>query len=101
MALVYQVIPAPLSVQVHLSPSMHPPTLLDSHHALQCGGQVLGFWMWWLFIVPSLRARKPQAQEKEALNWAFLATPLVSILMPFATKVSLQTRHFRWSMVGT
>jgi len=50
--------------------------------------------MWWLFIVPSLRARKPLAQEKEALNWAFLATPLVSILMPFATKVLLpqQTR---------
>jgi hypothetical protein len=54
--------------------------------------------MWWLFIVPSLRARKPLAQEKEALNWAFLATPLVSILMPFATKVSLQTRHLQWPM---
>lgn len=62
LALVYQVIPADLSVQV------------------------LGFWMWWLFIIPSLRARKPKTEEKEALNWAFLATPLVSIVMPTFTK---------------
>jgi len=48
--------------------------------------QVLGFWMWWLFIVPSLRARKPAAKEKEALNIAFLATPLVSVIMPSFTK---------------
>ena len=48
--------------------------------------QVLGFWMWWLFIVPSLRARKPKEEEKEALNIAFLATPLVSVAMPIITK---------------
>eukprot|EP01038_Epipyxis_sp_PR26KG_P004759 gene4759-6673_t len=48
--------------------------------------QVLGFWMWWLFIIPSLRARKPVDQEKEALNVAFLASPLVSLVMPVATK---------------
>ena len=48
--------------------------------------QVLGFWMWWLFIVPSLRARKPKEEEKEALNIAFLATPLVSVAMPILTK---------------
>ena len=58
----FKVIPAPLAVQV------------------------LGFWMWWLFIIPSLRARKPKAEEKEALNWAFLLTPLVSIAMPTFTK---------------
>jgi hypothetical protein len=48
--------------------------------------QVLGFWSWWLFIIPSLRARKPQYAEKEALNVAFLASPLVSITMPTFTK---------------
>ena len=48
--------------------------------------QVLGFWMWWLFIIPSLRARKPSAEEKDALNIAFLVTPLVSLVVPIATK---------------
>mmetsp|Transcript_8175 Transcript_8175/g.13771 ORF Transcript_8175/g.13771 Transcript_8175/m.13771 type:complete len:264 (+) Transcript_8175:1093-1884(+) len=48
--------------------------------------QVLGFWMWWLFIIPSLRARKPQAAEKEALDIAFLVTPLASIVAPTFTK---------------
>lgn len=48
--------------------------------------RVLGFWSWWLFIIPSLRARKPSYAEKEALNIAFLASPAVSILMPTFTK---------------
>lgn len=48
--------------------------------------KVLGFWMWWLFIIPSLRARKPKAQEKKALDIAFLASPLISFVLPFATK---------------
>ena len=48
--------------------------------------QVLGFWMWWLFIIPSLRARKPSAEEKKALNFAFLLTPLVSVAVPVFTK---------------
>ncbi|CAM9712365.1 unnamed protein product, partial [Ectocarpus fasciculatus] len=48
--------------------------------------QVLGFWFVWLFTVPSLRARKPGASEKVALDIAFLATPVVSFAMPFATK---------------
>ena len=49
--------------------------------------QVLGFWFVWLFTVPSLRARKPGASEKVALDIAFLATPVVSFAMPFITKV--------------
>lgn len=53
---------------------------------LQLPIRVLGFWMWWLFIVPSLRARKPGAKEKDALNIAFLATPAVSLIMPVVTK---------------
>jgi len=47
---------------------------------------VLGFWWWWLFIVPSLRSRRPSGPEKKALDIAFLGTPLISILSPIATK---------------
>ena len=49
--------------------------------------RVLGFWSWWLFIVPSLRSIKPlPRQEKTALDAAFLATLVVSLAAPFATK---------------
>lgn len=48
--------------------------------------QVLGYWFWWLFIVPSLRSRRPKGPEKKALDIAFLGTPLISILAPIATK---------------
>ena len=48
--------------------------------------QVLGYWFWWLFIVPSLRSRRPRGFEKKALDIAFLGTPLVSIAAPIVTK---------------
>ncbi|KAL9179703.1 hypothetical protein ACHAXT_008993 [Thalassiosira profunda] len=48
--------------------------------------QVLGFWWWWLFIVPSLRSRRPTGAEKKALDIAFLGTPLISLLSPVVTK---------------
>jgi hypothetical protein len=48
--------------------------------------KVLGFWWWWLFIVPSLRSRRPGGPEKQALDIAFLATPAISILSPVLTK---------------
>jgi hypothetical protein len=49
--------------------------------------RVLGFWSWWLFIIPSLRSIKPLSpQEKGALNWAFLAVLVVSLVAPTATK---------------
>jgi hypothetical protein len=48
--------------------------------------QVLGYWFWWLFIVPSLRSRKPKGPEKKALDIAFLGTPIVSALAPVVTK---------------
>jgi uncharacterized metal-binding protein len=48
--------------------------------------KVLGFWWWWLFIVPSLRSRRPGGSEKQALDIAFLATPAISILSPVLTK---------------
>jgi hypothetical protein len=48
--------------------------------------QVLGYWWWWLFVVPSLRSRRPKGPEKKALDIAFLGTPLISILAPIATK---------------
>ena len=47
---------------------------------------VLGFWWWWLFIVPSLRSRRPSGWEKNALDVAFLGTPLVSLASPIITK---------------
>lgn len=47
---------------------------------------VLGFWWWWLFIVPSLRSRRPTGIEKKALDMAFLGTPLISLLSPVVTK---------------
>jgi hypothetical protein len=56
-------------------------------HNLDLSIRVLGFWCIWLFTVPSLRARKPNnPAEKTALNYAFLATALTNLLMPFATK---------------
>ena len=48
--------------------------------------KVLGFWWWWLFIVPSLRSRRPSGFEKKALDIAFLATPAISITAPIVTK---------------
>lgn len=48
--------------------------------------QVLGFWWWWLFIVPSLRSRRPKGFEKKALDIAFLGSPAISLLAPVVTK---------------
>ncbi|KAJ8603031.1 hypothetical protein CTAYLR_001590 [Chrysophaeum taylorii] len=49
--------------------------------------QVLGFWSWWLFVVPSLRSIKPlRANEKRALDTAFYATLVASLAAPVATK---------------
>mmetsp|Transcript_22382 Transcript_22382/g.72173 ORF Transcript_22382/g.72173 Transcript_22382/m.72173 type:complete len:225 (-) Transcript_22382:60-734(-) len=49
--------------------------------------RVLGFWSWWLFTVPSLRSIKPLTpKEKTSLDAAFLATLVVTLLAPAATK---------------
>lgn len=48
--------------------------------------QALGFWSYWLFIIPSLRARRPRGWEKLALNYAFLGSPIITIGAPFVTK---------------
>jgi hypothetical protein len=58
----------------------------SSVNSMDVSIKVLGFWWWWLFIVPSLRSRRPQGFEKKALDIAFLGTPLISILAPVATK---------------
>jgi len=47
--------------------------------------KVLGYWWWWLFVVPSLRSRRPTGFEKSALDIAFLATPAISLLLPTIT----------------
>jgi len=48
--------------------------------------RALGFWSYWLFVIPSLRARRPRGWEKKALNIAFLGSPVVTFAMPFVTK---------------
>ncbi|GJD05586.1 hypothetical protein Gasu2_00470 [Galdieria sulphuraria] len=48
--------------------------------------RALGFWMVWLFTIPSLRARKPNMAEKNALNVAFLACPVANVVIPFVNK---------------
>lgn len=48
--------------------------------------RALGFWSFWLFIIPSLRARRPKGWEKVALDIAFLGSPIVTIGAPFLTK---------------
>ena len=47
---------------------------------------VLGYWWWWLFVVPSLRSRRPKGMEKRALDIAFVASPAISLLAPVVTK---------------
>lgn len=56
------------------------------YNSMDVSIKVLGFWWWWLFIVPSLRSRRPTGFEKKALDIAFLATPAVSITAPIVTK---------------
>jgi hypothetical protein len=48
--------------------------------------RALGFWSFWLFTIPSLRARRPKGWEKKALNVAFLGSPLLTLGLPFVTK---------------
>lgn len=48
--------------------------------------QALGFWSFWLFIIPSLRARRPRGWEKLALDYAFLGSPLLTIGLPFIAR---------------
>ncbi|KAM3571965.1 hypothetical protein VYU27_006029 [Nannochloropsis oceanica] len=48
--------------------------------------RAFAFWSFWMFTIPSLRARKPGQTEKKALDVAFLLTPIVSLGMPFLTK---------------
>lgn len=48
--------------------------------------RALGFWSYWLFVIPSLRARRPSGWEKKALNFAFLGSPILTLGLPFVTK---------------
>ena len=57
-----------------------------THSCRDISIKVLGYWWWWLFVVPSLRSRRPKGAEKKALDIAFLGTPIISLLAPVATK---------------
>ena len=48
--------------------------------------RLMGMWSVWMFAVPSLRARECDAKEKEALNFLFIAIPLVNVLIPVVWK---------------
>mmetsp|Transcript_12021 Transcript_12021/g.32379 ORF Transcript_12021/g.32379 Transcript_12021/m.32379 type:complete len:274 (+) Transcript_12021:64-885(+) len=60
--------------------------LLFNSEPVPLVARVLGFWLIWMFTIPSLRARKPLRTEKAALNTAFVALPLANVLAPFVTK---------------
>ncbi len=50
-------------------------------------GQALGFWMIWLFTIPSLRARKGMRTfEKSALNIGFLLMPFANVGLAALTR---------------
>jgi len=93
LAMVYNALPgidAPLAVRVLGFWVRRHPSFLPSHaRSSELTLIVLHLQMWWLFIIPSLRARKPGDAEKEALNIAFLASPAASLIMPAITKVSV------------
>ena len=59
--------------------------------ALPLPVRAFAFWSFWMFTIPSLRARKPGKIEKKALDIAFLVTPVVSLGMPFVTQVRLMS----------
>jgi hypothetical protein len=58
----------------------------DKQYNMDISISVLGYWWWWLFVVPSLRSRRPKGFEKRALDIAFLATPAISLVTPIFTK---------------
>jgi hypothetical protein len=69
----------------------HPETLFGGFdwfysYNMDISIKVLGYWWWWLFVVPSLRSRRPKGFEKKALDIAFLGTPLISLVAPAVTR---------------
>eukprot|EP00271_Cylindrocystis_brebissonii_P009234 TRINITY_DN23934_c0_g1_i1.p1 TRINITY_DN23934_c0_g1~~TRINITY_DN23934_c0_g1_i1.p1 ORF type:complete len:250 (-),score=31.00 TRINITY_DN23934_c0_g1_i1:329-1078(-) len=44
--------------------------------------RLMGMWSIWMFTVPSLRARDCSLKEKDALNFLFLAIPLINVTLP-------------------
>lgn len=48
--------------------------------------RMLGMWSVWMLAVPSLRARECSQDEKEALDYAFLAMPLANVAIPMVWK---------------
>ncbi len=59
---------------------------LNPKYNMDISISVLGYWWWWLFVIPSLRSRRPKGFEKQALDMAFLASPIISLIAPIATK---------------
>ncbi|KAH8933695.1 hypothetical protein BDL97_18G043700 [Sphagnum fallax] len=48
--------------------------------------RLMGMWSVWMFTIPSLRARDCSTKEKDALNYLFLAIPLINVTLPLVWK---------------
>ncbi|KAH7331745.1 hypothetical protein KP509_20G048800 [Ceratopteris richardii] len=48
--------------------------------------RLMGMWSVWMFTIPSLRARDCSNKEKDALNYLFLAVPLINVVLPLVWK---------------
>lgn len=48
--------------------------------------RLMGMWSIWMFTIPSLRARDCSDAEKSALNYLFLAVPLINVTLPLLWK---------------
>jgi hypothetical protein len=79
------------SVALSYVMATHPESLFGGYdwfysYNMDISIKVLGYWWWWLFVVPSLRSRRPKGLEKKALDVAFLGTPLISLIAPAVTR---------------
>ena len=65
---------AVLSLALSLVMATTPETLFGQfewfqYYNMDVSIKVLGYWWWWLFIVPSLRSRRPKGFEKKAFKY--------------------------------
>ena len=73
---------------------------LNPKYNMDISISVLGYWWWWLFVIPSLRSRRPKGFEKQALDIAFLASPIISLIAPIATKDTELIWYANFSVVA-
>eukprot|EP00741_Cyanophora_paradoxa_P008784 tig00001374_g8501.t1 len=47
---------------------------------------IMGGWSMWMFVIPSVQARRPTHQARWAINWSFALIPLINVVVPFVYK---------------